>query len=111
MSIQDLASIGEPVAALATVATLVYLAFRILQNTRALRGAAHEKASARVYQHGLTAASNPEFAEVLRLGCDDPDRLTPVEIHRHQQMSASIFGGIEPTYWQHRRALDEIDSS
>ena len=58
MSIQDLGSIGELIAALATVATLAYLAVQIRQNTRALRGAAHETATSRVYQYLLTVADN-----------------------------------------------------
>jgi len=37
MTIQDLGSIGELVAALATVATLIYLAAQIRQNTRAMK--------------------------------------------------------------------------
>lgn len=37
MTIRDLGSIGELVAALATVATLIYLAVQIRQNTRAMK--------------------------------------------------------------------------
>ena len=40
MTIQDLGSIGELVAAIATVATLVYLAIQIRSNTYAVRSAA-----------------------------------------------------------------------
>ena len=37
MTIQDLGSLGELIAAVATVATLVYLAIQLKQNTLALR--------------------------------------------------------------------------
>jgi hypothetical protein len=37
MTIQDLGSIGELVAAIATVATLVYLALQIRQNTESVK--------------------------------------------------------------------------
>ncbi len=40
MTIQDLGSLGELIAAVATVATLVYLALQIRQNTHTLRHAA-----------------------------------------------------------------------
>jgi len=40
MTIQDLGNIGELVAAIATVATLVYLAIQIRSNTIAVRSAA-----------------------------------------------------------------------
>ena len=68
MTIQDLGSIGELIAAIATVATLGYLALQIRQNTRSVRAAsrleiasgwrAHNQqmldpAVSRVYQQGL----------------------------------------------------------
>ena len=37
MPIQELGSIGELIAAVATIFTLVYLAFQINQNTRAVK--------------------------------------------------------------------------
>ena len=39
MSIQDLGSIGELIAALATLAALIYLAVQVRQNTRAIKSA------------------------------------------------------------------------
>ena len=37
MTVQDLGSLGELIAAVATVTTLVYLAIQLKQNTRELR--------------------------------------------------------------------------
>ncbi len=51
MTIQDLGSIGELVAAIATLATLGYLAVQIRQNTRSMRAAA--------FQASTTRASDP----------------------------------------------------
>ena len=45
MTIQDLGSIGELIAAIATVATLVYLAVQLKQNTRALRSQTFQQSS------------------------------------------------------------------
>jgi hypothetical protein len=38
MTIQDLGSLGELIAAIATVATLIYLATQLRQNSNQLRG-------------------------------------------------------------------------
>ena len=46
MTIQDLGSIGERLAAVATLATLFYLAVQIRQNTKAVRAAANTRGPA-----------------------------------------------------------------
>ena len=54
MTIQDLGSIGEFVAAIATVATLVYLAIQIRSNTAALRSESR-RGSRKTGEKGLLA--------------------------------------------------------
>ena len=84
MTIQDLGSIGEFVAAIATLATLVYLALQIRQNTRSVQLSALEanvQAGNRVrellimdeglsdlHSKGLQGYSQLDRAERLRFG-------------------------------------------
>lgn len=78
MTIQDLGSLGELIAAVATVATLVYLALQIRQNTTSVRASsrleiasgwrAHNRqmldpAVNRAYLRGLRAYPDIPFAE------------------------------------------------
>jgi hypothetical protein len=78
VTVQDLGSIGELVAAIATVATLGYLAIQIRQNTRSVRASsrldiasgwrAHNRqmldpAVNRAYMHGLRAYPAMAFDE------------------------------------------------
>ncbi|HVH18917.1 MAG TPA: hypothetical protein VNF72_11495 [Myxococcota bacterium] len=47
MTLQDLGSIGEIVGAIATVATLIYLAIQIRANTSAVQSAAAQSSGGR----------------------------------------------------------------
>jgi len=67
MNIQDLGSIGELIAAVATVLTLIYLATQIRQNTNQLKGDAI--ISINNIEHNLDnelRADRPLFSQVIR---------------------------------------------
>ncbi len=78
MTIQDLGSIGEFVAAIATVVTLAYLAVQIRQNTKQARLTAMRELVASV-QDGFAPLYNPGYARVFRLGRHHPDQLDKEE--------------------------------
>jgi hypothetical protein len=78
VTIQDLGSIGELIAAIATIATLGYLAVQIRQNTRSVRASSRLAVSqtynehsrlrldpnvSRAYLQGLSASPEMSFAE------------------------------------------------
>ena len=65
MNIQDLGSIGELVAAIATVATLVYLAAQISQNTNQLKGEAIREINNTEQDLVKTIRDNPEMFSIL----------------------------------------------
>ncbi len=76
MTIQDLGSIGEFVAAIATVATLVYLAIQIRSNTVAVRSAAAQtvhEAYASWYQ---LLAADSSLAQLVTDGLRDYESLS-----------------------------------
>ncbi len=64
MTIQDLGSLGELIAAVATVATLVYLALQIRQNTRVLRHAAERATVEDANNWRSYLIQHPEVAEL-----------------------------------------------
>jgi hypothetical protein len=74
LTIQDLGSIGEFIAAIATVATLVYLAVQIRQSTKQARLTANRELGASIHD-GFAPLFNPGFARIWRLGRYDPDQL------------------------------------
>ena len=65
MSIQELGSIGEFIAAIATIITLVYLAFQINQNTRAVRASMLEATGSRSMELAKFVAGDPELTRIV----------------------------------------------
>ena len=100
MSIQDLGAIGELVAAIATVATLIYLAVQLRQNTRALRSATFQQISAQMGQNVETITTNADLAEIVaKTLSQDPD-LTPAERIRLQGLFVMSMRRIEAVFVQ-----------
>ena len=65
MTIQDLGSLGELIAAVATVATLVYLAIQLKQNTRALRSQTFQQSSMDMSLTANAISSDGELARIV----------------------------------------------
>ena len=77
MTIQDLGSIGELIAAIATIATLVYLAAQIGQNTRALRSSTFQGISNQMAQNVEPILIHSDIAPLLLKGMADLGSLSP----------------------------------
>ncbi len=79
MTVQDLGSVGEFVAALATLVTLVYLALQIRANTRVMQ-AESDRGLVNIANVLATAiGSNREAASIFRRGLSDHESLDPDE--------------------------------
>ena len=74
MTIQELGSLGEFIAAIATVATLGYLAAQIRQSTKQARLTASREIGFAIHE-GFAPLFNPGFARIWRLGRYDPAQL------------------------------------
>jgi hypothetical protein len=91
VTLQDLGSLGELIAAVATVATLIYLAVQIRQNTRALGHAADRAVLEDANNWRGNLIQNPEVAELYRKGLRDPDALDPIEKLRFRMLLDALF--------------------
>ena len=97
MTIQDLGSIGELVAAIATVATLGYLAVQIRSATRAMLLESHR--SAHSLDNTLTViADNGELAEIFNRGLADVEALDPVEFTRFTMIVSELINKSQLLY-------------
>ena len=77
MSIQDLGSLGELIAAAATIATLFYLAVQIRQSTKATMAATFDAILAQWREHiRVTFVTHPENLDIWRKGLADFDSLS-----------------------------------
>ena len=107
MTIQDLGSIGELVAAIATLVTLIYLATQVRQNTRALKSATFQNISGEMGKNVEPIISNADLAAVMVKGNTDPDSLSAEERLRYSSMLVASFRRLESVYVQHQ--LGSID--
>jgi uncharacterized protein YoxC len=79
MTVEQLGNIGEFVAAIATVITLIYLAFQLRQNTRALKATAFQNVTSEMGKNVEHIMDNGELAKILGKGATEPEMLTPAE--------------------------------
>ena len=109
MSIQDLGSIGELIAAIATVLTLIYLAFQLRQNTRAMRSSTFQQISAEMSQNVESFTTNPDLAAILVKAISGGSTFTPVEQLQFQGFLVMTFRRLEAVYVQHKLGSIEKD--
>ncbi len=107
MTIQDLGSVGELIAAIATVATLGYLAIQIRQNTLALKSSSFHGVTDSFNQINNTIAHDESLARIFRLGSQDLEQLTEDEQVRFSFMFLSAFRIFETLYYQSLHQIGE----
>jgi len=79
MTIQDLGSLGELIAALATILTLLYLAVQIRNNTKATRASTSLSVNDSLTTINNALRSDSEFTDIWLRGCHDLASLNDVE--------------------------------
>ena len=80
MTIQDLGSLGELIAVVATVVMLVYLAFQLKQNTRTLRSQTLQQSSMGI---SLTANAKSSDGKLARIVGKASNRLNDLQLEEH----------------------------
>jgi hypothetical protein len=105
MSLEDLGNIGEFVAAIAVVISLVYLAIQIRQNTRqvdvnttALQQAAFDQAIQCFSRYRDPITRDTALAELYLTGLRDPDALNAPERLRFRHILMDLFLGYYSMY-------------
>ena len=109
MSLQDLGNIGEFLAAIATLATLIYLAMQIRQNSETVKAAAEQSILTGVNAALQNAASTPELARAVIVGQADFDQLADEEQHQFLVWCFSWFRTMENAY--HNYLLGRLDGA
>jgi hypothetical protein len=107
MTLQDLGNIGEFIAAIGVIVSLVYLATQIRQNTRAVRSSAsHAITDARV-DFLKSISDNPEVSQMFFSGLSDREALDPAERTRFDIMMTRFMATMENYHYQNRQgAMD-----
>ncbi len=117
MALEDLGNIGEFVGAIAVVASFIYLALQVRQNSRQIGQNTNcvlgsvELENARLHSDWLLSiAQNPELARVWRLGLSEPTKLTQDERVQFAMLIGSAFYRMEGPFRQYKRGLLSEDS-
>jgi hypothetical protein len=100
VTLQDLGSIGEFVAAIATLITLIYLAAQIRQNTRAVRSSAFQQVVDSFSEISLEIGLNREVSDILARAHKDYSSLDDAERRRHWSVLLSFFRRAESVFFQ-----------
>ena len=103
MTIQELGSIGELIAAVATIATLVYLALQIKGSAAATRAEARRTMDSNLMETVRRIADDPDLTQLFMLGLAKPESLTPEQGFRFRLYLSHFFSGHE-TVWKEVRS-------
>ncbi len=101
----ELASIGSFVSGVAVLASLVFVAVQMRQNTLAVRAAASQAESLIYWQINQTVVTHADVARLWRCGCADPDSLTDDDWVRYVSFLSSAFRVFEGAQLEHRKGL------
>ena len=110
VTIQDLGSIGELVAAIARVATLGYLAIGIRQNTRSVRLSTELELSKLVIDFHARATSQPDLLRIYDAAATSPSSLSPDDVRRFRWFIAEWFVLFDGQYDFYRKGLISDES-
>ncbi len=105
MTIQDLGSLGEFITALATLATLIYVAVQIRQNTRSVRASSFRDSSSDIFYIIDQLALDPELNRVYFAGTRDYASLSPEDRRRFGTYMSSLLGRWENLVFQSEQGV------
>ncbi len=105
VTIQDAGSIGELIAAAATVATLVYLAAQIRSNTNSVEANSVHAVTSLLGDVNRSMIENSEVARIDFEGRRNFSNLDPVEQLRFSGLMANRFRQFEDMHHHYRRGL------
>ena len=110
MTLQDLGNLGEFVAAIATLITLIYLAAQIRQNTRDVRSSAFQQVVDSFSGISLEIGLNREVSELLDRGSEGLSSLDSVERRRYWSVLLSFFRRAESVFFQSEQGTLQLES-
>ncbi len=91
MTLGELGSVGEFLAAIATLATLIYLALQIRQNTKTARASNYESVLNGLREFHALLAQDGEVADIYMRGTADLASLDPRERVRFNMLLYNAF--------------------
>ncbi len=112
MNVETLGSIGDFVGGVAVIASLIYLAVQIRQNTRAVRSSSYHQAAEQTWNYCLAVAGDASLADILARRAAGEPLAAADELRANAADQALVFGFenmlrlheeglVDPDVWQH----------
>ncbi len=98
-------AIAELLGAIGVIASLLYLAAQIRQNTRNLQAAAFDSSAQTLAEENRAFSLNPEFAELVERGNADYYSLSDLEKRRYRANLTNMFRLFESTFLKQKAGL------
>ena len=108
MNIMELGAIGELVGGVAVIATLIYLAIQIRQNTRSLRLTTHQAIVDSVLRTVESISDHPDVAELVARSEALDVEFTPTEQVRFDALANRRFTVYESVFLQRTEIAQEM---
>jgi hypothetical protein len=105
MTLSDLGNVGEFIASIAVVVSLVYLGIQIRQNTRIVKAATHHSSSRAWSELEIGLGSDPEVARILLKGGRSYAELNLEERFRYSLLMRAIIHLHEDDFVQSQEGL------
>jgi hypothetical protein len=102
MTIEQLGSIGELLAAIATMATLIYLAIQIRGSNASTRAEARRSMDIDSHETIRKIAGDPDVAGMFMKGLVEPEALKPEDSFRFTLLMSHFFS-LQDTSWKEVR--------
>ena len=110
MTISELGSIGELLAAIATIATLIYLALQIRANTIVTKAESQRGAAALRMEALKIPASSLEISETFTTGLVTPNELSPGQRTQFYFQFSTIVYVAESSYFDYELGLIDLET-
>ena len=112
LKLSDWASISEIIASVVIVLSLIYLAFELNQNTKALQQGSYQSTMDRLGSFEMVLASQEDLADIYSRAENNPSQVSPMEWFRYSHFMMPRFGEWEYLYLSRQEdAISEIQWS
>jgi hypothetical protein len=93
---------AELISTISVIVSLIYLAFKIHENTRLMRRAAERDITRNLNDLARYFIEMPDLTELYFRSLEQPQELTPSERFRLERLFAYIFGNFQSTLEYHK---------
>ena len=91
LTLEDLGNIGEIIAAVGVICSLVYLALQIRRNTQQIVQAEYDGLFDRFGDIRRSIYESPDLARIMRVGASEPESLNESEMPRYSSVMDAFF--------------------